>query len=125
MTTLVLKDLRLALDALRPWALVVVGLAVGMLILRALPQSLDPWGLHHVSVPELFGYVAFFAGVTGVGISTWSSSAVVQGDRRHGANALAATLPSTSRARVQSKLFAVLVAALTPAFVVLGLALGS
>ena len=41
MTTLLLKDLRLSLDALRPWLMIIAGLLIGAVVVVRLPASLD------------------------------------------------------------------------------------
>ena len=121
MNALLTKDLRLSLDVLRPWAIVVVGLALGVFILSRAPESLLPDALRAISIGELFVFVAGVVGFTAVIVSAWSAASIAQGDRTHGAAMLAAALPIAPSHRALSKATALLPATLAPPLVVCAL----
>ncbi len=110
MTALLLKDLRLSLDVLRPWALMVVGLAIGLAMLRLLPATLMPDDLRDMRTEDVLVLIGGLVAASGIAVGAWIASSIVQGDRTHGAAALAAVLPSSAGRRVGAKLVALAMA---------------
>ncbi|MFO0827090.1 MAG: hypothetical protein U0572_02985 [Phycisphaerales bacterium] len=122
MNALVAKDVRLSLDVLRPWALLVAGFGLCAYGITKLPRELVPLGLVDMRPDEIFGVLATVVGLTAVACSAWSTTAIVQGDRAHGAAHLDAALPVSARRRMWSKLGVVAVAAMMPALATVVLA---
>ncbi len=106
MTTLLLKDLRLSLDVLRPWGLLVAGFAVGMWLLASLPSTLVPVDLRGMSLAEMLIALAALIAATSMAVGAWLATVIVRGDQSHGAGALAAILPTSPSRRVGSKVIA-------------------
>jgi len=110
MRTILLKDVRLSLDALLPWALVLGGVVIAMLGLAVLPSHLRPAFAWRFTVAEALGIAGALIGVSAIGVSAWAAVMVVQGDRRHGAWLLDWSLPVSRRARTASKVIAAMAA---------------
>jgi hypothetical protein len=108
MTTLIAKDLRLSLDALRPWLIILVGLAAAAGGATFLPQRLLPFGMSGVSVTEAIASMGGLAGLGSVAVAAWVAASVLHGDRRHGARSLAVVMPVPRSRRVLSKALAIL-----------------
>ena len=125
MTTLLLKDLRLSLDVLRPWAIMVFGLAIGLGILTALPSTVSPVDLRDMRAADILVTLAVTIAASAVAVGAWLATSIVQGDQKHGAGSMAVVLPSSAARRVGAKLVA-LALAITPiplaAFVALSIA---
>ncbi|MCA9286407.1 MAG: hypothetical protein KDA22_14370 [Phycisphaerales bacterium] len=111
MSALLAKDLRLSADVLRPWILTVVGFLLGALVVLRLPDTVLPEALVRFTTADLLAFVALATGASGLVLSAWAAAAIVQGDRGHGAELLAASLPLSGWRRALSK-GVVLVAAL-------------
>lgn len=120
---LVLKDLRLSLDALLPWVLIVVGITIIGVILRATPASM-PWAdLHDFRLAELLVLLGWLVGGSAAIVTAWSTGVILHGDRTHGAWMLTRSVPVPGSSRVLGKSVAILGAALVP--VVTGVLLGA
>lgn len=119
---LVLKDLRLSLDTLVPWALIVVGLAVFGVVLREIPTAM-PWvELDHLGFGEFLFLVAMIIGGSAPIVAAWSTGAIVHGDRSHGAEMLTGLVPVAGWSRALAKLVAIVGAVLLPLAVALPVA---
>jgi hypothetical protein len=117
MTPLLIKDLRLAADAMRPWAL-----AVGLLVAVASAMSvvsvdLRPRALAAMSWAELMQMISLAVLFSSVAVGAWVAVAVVHGDETHGARNLAMSLPVSPRAGGGLKLGAMLASMLVVAAV--------
>jgi hypothetical protein len=121
MTPLLLKDLRLSLDAIRPWVIVLIGFGIAAGIAIQLPAPTIPLGLRGVSATELIGTVGGIAGIASVATAAWIAATVAHGDRRHGARSLAVVLPIERRGMVLSKLLAIGVGILCVSLVAIAL----
>lgn len=110
MTILLAKDLRLSLDAIRPWVVILLGLVAAAAGVSLLPAQTRPYGLHTMSVAEAIAAIGGFAGMAGVVTAAWIAATVAHGDGRHGAGSLSIVLPVAGRSRVLSKLLAIAVA---------------
>jgi len=114
MNALVQKDLRLSVDGLLPWALIVVGLLAGGVVLVNLPQSVAPQMTGLSSHAELFHSISMLVALTAPLVAAALAALILHGDRRHGADALMGALPIRGRARVASKMLAITIAAILP-----------
>ncbi len=117
MSPLFLKDLRLSLDAVLPWLMVVAGFGVVILFLGAMSRTALPAGLQILSPLEIIATVGGVAGFSIGVVSAWIAAVVALGDRRHGAGSLAIALPIASGGRIAAKLMAILLATALVAFV--------
>lgn len=117
MTILLAKDLRLSLDALRPWALIVLGFGLVALLSSFLPRSVMPINSGITTVSELVATIGGLAGITCVATAAWIAASVSHGELRHGAALLHGTLPVGGRGRVLSKAAAILAGTLAVAIV--------
>jgi hypothetical protein len=115
MITLVAKDLRLSLDALRPIALLIgVFLLFGATTL-AMPERLLPLGLPFRDGTELLIVLWTMLAYGSIALPVWIVHAIAQGDRAHGAASLAAAIPVSAWARGLARFAAMLGAASVPA----------
>lgn len=98
MIALVCKDLRLAGDALRPIAVVVVGILLGSALLSLLPPKTLPVevGFSAMEVASMLAQLVLFIAPIP---AAWTTLAILHGDRDHQAACLSATLPIPSRWR--------------------------
>lgn len=99
MITLVAKDLRLSLDALRPTGLLLAAFLLLGAITLALPERLMPLGLPFRDVHELFIVLWTLVAYGSIAIPVWIVHAIANGDRMHGAASLAASMPVSDRSR--------------------------
>lgn len=109
MTVLVAKDLRLASGALRPLAVVVVGILLGTFGLSFLPAKTLPL-TSDISAVEMARYVGGLVMLLAPVLAAWTTVSILSGDRLHRAAALAAMLP-VSRAQRRSAAAVAMVAA--------------
>lgn len=107
MNVLFAKDCRLALDALRPWLVILLGLIATAAGMTFLPFDAMPFGLRGASVAEATSAIGGMAGLAGVAIAAWIAATVALGDRRHGARALATVLPVPGPRLALSKVAAI------------------
>lgn len=115
--TLLAKDLRLSLDTLLPWGLIVAGFGVVAAGLSRLPQAVVPDALGRLTLGDALDYTAIVVGGTSVAVAAWVAAVVAQGDRIHGAEHLMAAMPVPAWRRVTSKLAAVALGAAAPVIV--------
>lgn len=120
MNALLAKDLRLSLDTLLPWGLIVAGFGAIAAALTRLPDAMAPDVLSRLTMEEVFLYTGIVVRATTVAVSAWVAAVVAQGDRIHGAEHLMAALPVAGGRRVASKLAAVLLGVAVPAIVATG-----
>ncbi len=115
MTTLLLKDLRLSLDVLRPWALTVVGLVMAALVAESLPATLLPSPIHHLTVGFLLQGLGACVALSAVLVGASLAAALLRGDDAHGARLMMESLPVAASRRLSSKAISVATASLAPA----------
>ncbi len=114
MTPLLAKDLRLSIDALRPW-LVVVASVLGLWALAAwlhgsvAMRSMLPMK-SMLSSSRILGELAAALTLSTGLVAAWITAVVVHGDQTHQARGLSATLP-VSRSRQAATKFASILAA--------------
>lgn len=114
---LLIKDVRLSLDTLLPWGLIVAGFGVVAAAISRLPESMAPDVLGRFTLGDALDYTAIVVGGTAVAVGAWVAAVVSQGDRIHGAEHLMAAMPVPALRRVASKLAAVALAAAAPVIV--------
>jgi hypothetical protein len=117
MTILLAKDLRLSLDALRPWALIVLGFGLIAGLASLLPRSLVPFNSGISTASELVATIGGLAGITCIAAAAWIAASVAHGEERHGAASLHSALPVGRGGRGLSKAAAILAGTLAVAFV--------
>ncbi|MBL9148092.1 MAG: hypothetical protein JNM94_05295 [Phycisphaerae bacterium] len=117
MTPLLTKDLRLAADAMRPWALGVGLLVLAATAIAAVSSDLRPRLLADLSWPELMQLISLAVIFSAVAMGAWVAVVVVRGDETHGARNLAMALPVSPRAGGGLKLGVMLASTLVVAAV--------
>ncbi|MFO0875095.1 MAG: hypothetical protein U0575_14135 [Phycisphaerales bacterium] len=125
MSALLAKDLRLSLDTLLPWGLIVGGFAAIAAALTRVPETVMPEVIGRMSIADILFVVAIVVGGSAAAIGAWVAAAVAQGDRIHGAEHLMMALPVSPWRRGSSKLLAVALGAAIPALVSTGSAAAS
>lgn len=113
MTALIVKDLRLAYDALVRWAVVVITIIVASLCVPALvPRFFGP-GDATTTIALLGFLLALTCGAT----AAWVTIAVLLGDRLHQGATLAAVLPIDRTRQVVAKSVAIAIGCAIPTLV--------
>jgi hypothetical protein len=119
MTVLFAKDLRLSLDALRPWGLLLLA-AVGVAAIGVAisgPAEMRALTAEARFVTELAKGLTLTSGV----VAAWIAACVLHGEHRHRADAFTGALPLGRTRRALTKVLAIVAATLLPATLAVGL----
>lgn len=121
MNTLLAKDLRLSLDALRPWGLLLLA-AVGVAAIGVAisgPAEMRALSAEARFLTELAKCLTLTSGV----VAAWIAACVLHGEQRHRADAFTGALPLGRTRRALTKVLAIVAATLLPAALAVGLQL--
>jgi len=111
MTALIAKDLRLSLDALRPWTLVLFAvLSVWLVALWLGPLATGVYADANRILGELGAILTISSGF----VAAWITACVVHGDQSHRADGLAAAMPVGRGLRLLAKVLSIIAACSVP-----------